>query len=79
MRRLVLFFAVFAGLITVASLAQAQDGSLADRLSRLERDVNFLQRQVYRGISQSDGGDVQGAAPTVSASAEARWPPPALK
>lgn len=46
MRRLL----VAVSLIAIAAPALAQSGAaLMDRLSRLERDVNFLQRQVYAG------------------------------
>src|SRR4051812_27068764 len=37
------------GLIFFAPLAWAQDRSPYERLDRLERDLNMLQRQVYRG------------------------------
>ncbi len=42
---------VIGGLLT-ASAALAQDNSvLLDRISRMERDITFLQRQIYRGAS----------------------------
>lgn len=40
-------------LAATTALAQS-DGGLNDRLSRIERDVNFLQRQVYRSTSPGD-------------------------
>lgn len=49
-------FLALALLISIPAFAQ-DEGGLADRLSRLERDLNFLQRQVYR-----NAGDA-GAAP----------------
>ncbi len=49
MRRILPFLLVA---FTVAPMAWAQeDGAMADRMDRLERDINFLQRQVYRGAS----------------------------
>ena len=49
---------VLAGLAATLTIgaARAQDGDirpLLDRLDRLERDVNLLQRQVYRGTGQN--------------------------
>jgi len=49
--------------VTVA----AQDQSTQDRLDRLERDLNMLQRQVYRGAPTPMNGD-----PTAAASEEIR-------
>lgn len=55
-------FAVHLGLLIVAALpAAAQDRSTQERLDRLERDLNMLQRQVYRGGPAPSGGDA-GAA-----------------
>ena len=58
-------FALFAVLACVSALAQSDDQlrPLMDRLDRLERDVNLLQRQIYRG----GGSSPQGTAPTGSA------------
>ena len=45
------------GLCALAATATAQDQTLQpllDRIDRLERDVNMLQRQVYRGASPSN-------------------------
>jgi tol-pal system protein YbgF len=48
--------------------ASAQDWSTQERLDRLERDLNMLQRQVYRGApTTASGGDA-----TAAASAEVR-------
>lgn len=43
----------FALVVTalIATPALAQDSAMMDRLLRLERDVNFLQKQVYSGTS----------------------------
>ncbi|MGH7092930.1 MAG: hypothetical protein ACREFB_05290, partial [Stellaceae bacterium] len=49
--------------VTVA----AQDQSTQDRLDRLERDLNMLQRQVYRGAPTPMSSD-----PTAAASEEIR-------
>jgi tol-pal system protein YbgF len=39
-------------LVLITSPAIAQDaGGLSDRLNRLERDITFLQRQIYRGAN----------------------------
>ncbi|HXP31353.1 MAG TPA: YbgF trimerization domain-containing protein, partial [Stellaceae bacterium] len=46
------------GLLALGGSAWAQDRDiqpLLDRLGRLERDVNMLQRQVYQGAYQSGG------------------------
>ena len=58
MRRIACSFLVLAAL---TGHAYAQDGTsaaMAERLDRLERDVNFVQKQVYRngGSSASDAG-----------------------
>lgn len=50
MRR-VLFVILAITAASAAAIAQDDTGALLDRLERLERDVNFLQRQVYRGAS----------------------------
>jgi tol-pal system protein YbgF len=57
--------ALFAMLACVSAVAQSDDDlrPLMDRLDRLERDVNLLQRQLYRGGASSP----QGAAPAGSA------------
>lgn len=56
-----------AGLVLsmVPVVASAQDWSTQERLDRLERDLNMLQRQVYRGAPTSaSGGDATTAAST---------------
>lgn len=46
-------------------VASAQDWSTQERLDRLERDLNMLQRQVYRGApTTASGGDATAAAST---------------
>jgi tol-pal system protein YbgF len=58
-------------LILAASLApaiaHAQDRSTEDRLDRIERDLNMLERQVYRGAPTSSGVPSAGAAPGANA------------
>ena len=58
-------FGVALGLAAVAPIAPArgQDRSTYERLDRLERDLNMLQRQVYRGAPPPPmmGGDPGGA------------------
>lgn len=49
MRALALFCTAAFSLIAVT--ASAQDAALTDRITRLERDITFLQRQIYRGAS----------------------------
>ena len=58
-------------LLSLPAFAQEDAGALAERLERLERDVSFVQKQVYRG-----GGTESGAGVPVSgASIWARvWP-----
>ncbi len=58
-------FSVVLGLAVVAPTAPAhsQDRLTLERLDRLERDLNMLQRQVYRGApAPMMGGDPGGAA-----------------
>src|SRR5262249_58284021 len=51
--------------VLLAPAARAQDYSVQDRLDRIERDVNMLQRQVYRGAPPSAAaGGPPPAAPT---------------
>lgn len=60
----VLALAIFGALMSAHAQAQT-DGDLRpvmDRLDRLERDVNLLQRQVYRGASGSTAAPAAGAA-----------------
>jgi tol-pal system protein YbgF len=51
---------LFAGLLLTLPVARAQDSgdarALSDRLDRLERDMNLLQRQVYRGSPSGAAG-----------------------
>lgn len=43
-------------MVLIAPQAMAQDdGDLSERLDRLERDLSFVQKQVYRGGSAADG------------------------
>jgi tol-pal system protein YbgF len=52
-----------AAMMLFPAIAQAQDRTLYDRLDRIERDLNMLQRQVYRGAPQSTApGDPNAAA-----------------
>ena len=53
--------------------ARAQEDAAAnDRLSRLERDLNFLQRQVYRNNAGGEGAATEGQVPANGASLEIR-------
>jgi len=45
----------------VATVALAEDGSMSDRLNRLERDINFLQKQVYRNADSGKDSDSSDA------------------
>src|SRR5580704_9141701 len=52
-----------AAMMLLPASARAQDRTLYDRLDRVERDLNMLQRQVYRGAPQSTApGDPNAAA-----------------
>lgn len=71
MRRLILALP-FIILAPAAFAQDAGDASMINRLNRLERDLNFLQRQVYRGAT-ADGstpvtGDVGSAQAQVTIS-----------
>src|SRR5712675_2824553 len=60
-------FGVALGLAAAAPLvpARGQDRSTMERLDRVERDLNMLQRQVYRGgPAPMAGGDPGGAVNT---------------
>jgi tol-pal system protein YbgF len=59
MRNLAL--ALIAALL-IAPTARAQDSALMDRLLRLERDVNFLQKQVYSGTGNAADPNVMPMA-----------------
>lgn len=57
--------AVGLALSVIPLAASAQDWSTQERLDRLERDLNMLQRQVYRGApTTASGGDATSAAST---------------
>lgn len=64
MRRL--FVAVCTAFIALPALAQS-NAELMDRIGRLERDVNFVQKQVYTGAA----GDPNGMPATTGAGAAA--------
>src|SRR5947207_7027881 len=57
------YFGVALGLAAAPLMpARGQDRSTFERLDRLERDLNMLQRQVYRGgPAPMAGGDPAGA------------------
>lgn len=55
MRRLSFLLLTFALTVGSAASAQEEPGVLAERLDRLERDLSFVQKQVYRGGAA--GGD----------------------
>jgi tol-pal system protein YbgF len=54
------------GLAMTLGVASAQDGSLAGRLDRVERDLTVLQRQIYR--DQAAGGGESAMTPEGTAS-----------
>jgi tol-pal system protein YbgF len=63
MRRIALV-AACCGAVAVPLMVRAQDGDvrpLLDRLDRLERDMNLLQRQVYRGAVPGSSAIVAGS------------------
>ncbi|MBN8543807.1 MAG: tol-pal system protein YbgF [Alphaproteobacteria bacterium] len=57
-------------LISIAPATQAQDmASMADRMARLERDLTFMQRQIYQGGAKAD----PAAAPATQAQAHVQF------
>ncbi len=69
MRRLL----VAASILLIAPTAWAQSNSeLMDRISRLERDVNFVQKQVYTGAAASDPNGMPVPTGAGSAALEVR-------
>ncbi len=63
MRRFV-YFALPFTLLASAAFAQEDLGALNERLERLERDVTFVQKQVYRSNGQNGNtGSAGGGAP----------------
>ncbi len=64
MRRLVLLM-IAVTLLGTNARAQEDTSALAERLERLERDVNFVQKQVYRNGSTTSGDETTTrSAPT---------------
>jgi tol-pal system protein YbgF len=63
--------ALVAFAVLSVPVAHAQDRTTGDRLDRIERDLNMLQRQVYRGPPTSSGG-VPSGGPTTGADIEIR-------
>lgn len=55
MRRLALLLLPLAALVCAPALAQEDNAALMERLDRLERDVTFVQKQVYRNGDPSAG------------------------
>ena len=61
-RSLALIVPALLGLSGAVAFAQDDDmQSLLDRLSRVEREVGVLQRQVYRGVAPSGAPVAMGA------------------
>ncbi|MBV9551628.1 MAG: tol-pal system protein YbgF [Alphaproteobacteria bacterium] len=64
------------GVLIAAALpmaaARAQDRSVQDRLDRIERDLNMLQRQVYRGAPTASVGAPAMAGGATAADVEVR-------
>jgi tol-pal system protein YbgF len=60
----------------VPTVARAQDATTQERLDRIERDLNMLQRQVYRGaptaMAPPSGGGSGGGGSTTAADIEIR-------
>lgn len=50
------FLLVSFALLSGPAFAQEDMGSLAERMERLERDMNYVQKQVYRSGSASENG-----------------------
>ena len=68
MRRYILLFIPLAMMATSAN-AQEDTGALVERLERLERDVTFVQKQVYR----SGAGGEAGNAPATTGQQNVRF------
>jgi tol-pal system protein YbgF len=58
--------------VTTPGIAWAQDAGTQERLDRLERDLNMLQRQVYRGPPAAMAAPGSGGASTTAADLEIR-------
>ena len=68
-------FGVLAALVTAPAIAWAQDANTQGRLDRLERDLNMLQRQVYRNapaVAMAPPGGGGGGGSTTAADLEIR-------
>lgn len=64
---------VAACILLIAPTAWAQSNSeLMDRISRLERDVNFVQKQVYTGANASDPNSMPATTGAGAAALEVR-------
>lgn len=64
---------VAASVLLIAAPAFAQSNAeLMDRISRLERDVNFVQKQVYTGASASDPNGMPATTGAGAAALEVR-------
>jgi tol-pal system protein YbgF len=62
-------------IVAVPPPAWSQDSSVNDRLDRLERDLNMLQRQVYRGgapAETADSSDAGGGNPNAAVNLDIR-------
>ena len=68
----VVVVSVIAMVVGVAPAYAQDDAAATDRLSRLERDLNFLQRQVYRNNAGGEGAATEGQVPANGASLEIR-------
>jgi tol-pal system protein YbgF len=66
--RLVVVVLGLSGVLALPITAWSQDRSTEERLDRLERDLNMLQRQVYRGVAPT----VMSGDPNASADVEIR-------
>jgi tol-pal system protein YbgF len=58
--------ALLLAALLVPSAGYGQDATTQERLDRLERDLNMLQRQVYRGPPTAPQGAPGGAAPNAA-------------
>src|SRR5262249_31659219 len=72
MRGFIRFPALIGLSLLAAAPALAQDRATIDRLDRLERDMNMLQRQVYRGGGSGGPAVVTPADPNAAVNAELR-------
>lgn len=71
MRRMSLLLLPLA--LSTAAFAQEDAASIAERMERLERDVSFVQKQVYRNSGGNAGGEASAGVPVNNGQALVRF------